>query len=897
MSIRKVNANIIDVTKRHYQTNLLTIFNFIPHSYFEAFEQADAHFDKKRQAAAFVEAAEEVLNMERQRCAPYMLNPGALKVVNMDECGLADMLKINYGTFDNKLIAVHHNLFKLFKDYDPKFDEKQARTFWQSIAEIQKNVGNHLQKYGIAIGDKVYKYLVSSSSHLKAGKSLFIRTDVYEEHKEELHFFRAKDQLDRGISPVEYNKVLATLLSGSVPTSRIPGCDKITLDDVIIVKDFDFDLEYQNVMKVTSDARIERYPSMKVKTTIADGQAISLGALPESCQGRGGTSKYAAINITRPELPAFIKDYQGIERPSKDVKIIMSESCVKGLKWFESLDDWRETFKRMGLEELRICAFASKEEEMSRNLSRQALQELVFANDEDLYALGAFGAHRVAKLKTLDGAMNFLQEVWKKDEAELSGTAKFFRAYPEFIGNEDVVEYMYQTARSKYCEAMVSPTIPNSHYEYVLIDPYALLDVWVYGKDPTTEKIGRFKSADTVSVAGIKDKGEIYGIRHPANLINARVLDVENPEGFEASGNVMILPWNNTVLTGYWDGDNDGDEAFWSSNKRLVELMSRVVNKVDPPCVIFDHDKAAKGAVPSAAEWRKQTTKMLIDAQRYNRVGVYSNLCTKVLNDIRIGMSKTEIDSIIEIAAIPHVLTILILDFIKTGVLPSDLIDVASKIGDRYKQMPHNQRYARHDIMPFDLKDWDDMTLPLSDSIVDRLTVQMDKIIGGPVEKLNVENIKYDWTVAMPGGSSKNVPAARQDYLNPVSVNRLNMFLGKEMFKFDEKISIYYLAHTLFYGMNELIRNAGDNKGNYRECVESAYVIVREEVLNFMRISVNNIKEKSDDELLGIAAAMLLRQHVNHKNVDQSEAQRMRYLMFIIDCFGDVLANNKKEGE
>ncbi|MDO5327344.1 MAG: hypothetical protein Q4G00_11585 [Clostridia bacterium] len=131
----------------------------------------------------------------------------------------------------------------------------------------------------------------------------------------------------------------------------------------------------------------------------------------------------------------------------------------------------------------------------------------------------------------------------------------------------------------------------------------------------------------------------------------------------------------------------------------VVDFMKRVIGFVNPPCVIFDYDKANKGPLPTSDEWRHLMTKTLLDGEKYNKVGTFSNLCTAILNDLRRDMDPVEAAGVVEKATIPHVLTILILDFIKTGVLPTALLTIAANIGTAYDVMPYNQRYTICGIM------------------------------------------------------------------------------------------------------------------------------------------------------------------------------------------------------
>ena len=885
------------LNKQHYMTWSFSQAAFFPKEETDIFNKA--LYSKDNICQKMISAAQQILKLERERTVPYTISIDDPKVITMDESAGADMLHIEYDKFDDSVVVLEHHLYNLLKfNCEIHFTSDQAKQYFFLVGQIKKQVGKNLQKLGIQSGQLVWKYLCSTPSYLKVGKSLLIRVDIQAKYKKELALLRTKEQFDRGTNPVEYNKVLSTLFSGSVPVSRF-GLKKIALKNAIIVKDFNWQLKYTNVLKIDAKTGAIKYvPESEEDATIADGQSVIIARSLEdtknflSLQGRLGTNKTMAVVAIVENIPDKIKDYQGIWRSTDGIYIILSESCCKGLKWFDSLDDYRTTFETLGIDELRVCGFANKAEGDKRNLSRQALQELVYTSNAELRKLGTSKAICVKQLKTVEGCVKELQKPWA-DEEECGNAAKFFRAFPDYVANQDIINHLEDLFNNKYADAMISPAIEESHYEYIAMDPYALIDVWVFGKDPAKEKIGVFNSSKTCCVTGVENGRKIYGIRHPANLLNARVLHVEVHDELAVCGNMMILPWNSTVLSGYWDGDNDGDEGFWSSNPLLVSLMERVINRVNPPCVIFDHDKAPKGKLPKTDEWQNQTAQMMIDAERYNEVGVYSNLCTKILNDCRIDMDPSVISGILETAAIPHVLTILILDYIKTGVLPQALREIARTVGQNYNAMPYNQRFAKHcDETPWNDQRWDEKTLPESESIVDRFGHQVNLIIGGSEWAPDFSKIDYRWEIAMPGGCSANVRMVRNDVLPAEKVKEYNDMLGKEVFAADTKYSIYFLFETLSSAVQKIAK-ASFEAAEYEEAMLSAYKYVRDETLAFMQgVNKGNM---SDDELARWTAAAILRQHVAHAHDKWNKKFAARHLMAILECFGDILAENKQE--
>ena len=890
MKREKANT-VVDINRKHYETLQFTLQHILPVEEIQLFNNDET-------LQQIYAAAQKMLKMEQQRTVPYTVSTTVeTTVIRLDESETAEICGVEYGKYSTQLVKMVHNLYQWKPAEIRKFkNEDLKKKVNMTFGAIRYAIGDNLQKLGFQSGDLTWKFLVASPAELKIGKCMCVRTDVYAAKKKEITLLRTKAQFDRGINAVEFCKVLSVLSSGSTPVSRIDGCGLLTVNDAIIVKDQEVDVVYKNATVVYPDGHMEYFDELKRSKTLFDGQAILIvkrgDELPIPCaaQVRLFTSKMMLAIVIVDEIPESVKDYQGIERQLHSGSIIQNESCVKGLKWFDSLDDWRNTANTLGIGELRICGFANKKETTTRKLSRQAMQEFFMATNNELKALGYITAKRVADLKTVDGIINYLQQNWKNED-ECSNAALFFRSFPEYSANPDVRQYIYETFRNKYADAMIHPEIPESGYEYIIEDPIAYYEIFILGKDPNgTDLIGIFNDQDVVSVVDSENGEVAYIVRHPANLLNGRILRAENHAELNVNGNVIILPYKNTVLSGYWDGDVDGDEGLRSKSRKIIEQMKRVIDFVNPPCVIFDHDKAKKVPLPTAEEWRKMITKTMLDGEKYNKVGTFSNLCTAILNDLRANMSAVEAAGIVEKATIPHVLTILILDFIKTGVLPTNLLEIAAKIGESYDKMPYNQRYAKHtEDKPFDSEAWD--TLPLSDSVMDRYSIQIDKMIGGCEWNPDFSGIQYNWEAAMPGEASANVRVVRNDYLPAAKIEEYNNLIGKAVFKADTAYSIAFVFDRLS-GAVQKIAKMSTEASEYEEAMREAYQYIRREIVAFMHGEANK-SDMPEDQLIGWAASHLLRLQAAYQHDKWDPKFAARRLMTILECFGDVLAKNR----
>lgn len=815
-------------------------------------EAVEPKFDINNIKKLTAEAVENINN-------PFVIDNMSYALVRVDECSLNEIIVL-----DEAFVIVEHGAFAHACKADSKAD----------MRAYQHAMLNRLVFSGIVIENELYSFHTSSAADLKVGKSRFIKESVRREKAKELMFFRNKENMTKW-SANEECKVKATLLSGS---ELVQG--GINIKDVCIVPSIEFDTFFGDTLSLENNASMKILKGHKEHQTHFDGFMLIISddvELPVAGQGRIGNLKLTWVKVSiewlkgraislGKEIPNYITDKWDNQRNINTVKAICTEDVVKGLGWFESFEDLCNTLNKMGVGNLRACRVAEESVAEKRNLSRQALQELFVATNDELKQLSSLSTNFLKKARTIERQLEILRE--KKDYSGL-----IYAAYPDIFANPDVYEFRRQSWRNEFAHRMVSPKIANSHYEQIAEDPVAFVDIVFFGIEP--ENAGVLKAGECFCSA--KHGAKVYGVRHPANLINARIMKNNKNMWLKFLGgvNVFVVPVNDPTLSGYWDGDVDGDECFWSTDETLVSVTERLIDLVKPMPFVFPHDKAKKGPYPETRkDWATAMAELLFNGVEYNLVGRYSNLATKIL--VNLGKEK-----VIGKAAYAHAMSILCLDFVKTGVLPELIMQETDKLIREYRYMPYNQRYMKHKTLPYDDPDWDEpaskfCTAPKGDNVVDRYGDIVLNAIGGDSFDCDVSELNYKPEMLIYG-ERRPLKAVK----TTEEFTKINQIAAKPVKKYVTLLELLY-ACKIVIQKSELL----NNKDYEREAIE----MCRRAIMNFVKAQI----DVDDKTALRIVANNLWKYYINQtiSHDFSRHANKAEHVNFLFKMFGDVYAEN-----
>lgn len=225
---------------------------------------------------------------------------------------------------------------------------------------------------GIDIDGKHYIFYTSSTGQMKDSEITLLEEEFWNEHKYALMCGLTEERINErgGINTGKYFAARALNISNSIAYDS-----GISIDDVIVVPDFKTMVtgmvNYLDIEKLTTTEK-----EMQIPIENMDGAGIFIpGTLPCRCQIRGGWLKGAVfpfdfhrfINLKKDRLlESHMVDAWGKRITIEEflrAKMILTDSQLKMRKYYNSMEEYRECFKKSGLS-IRInnCAHEPGEE-------------------------------------------------------------------------------------------------------------------------------------------------------------------------------------------------------------------------------------------------------------------------------------------------------------------------------------------------------------------------------------------------------------------------------------------------------------------------------------------------------------------------------------------------------
>ena len=828
--------------------------------------------------------------------APFSLNRKYLGSVPLTDSDMANLLEVNFEqeTSDNVAI-VRHECFRI----------AAANNLKATVDEWRFKCLHRLLFYGIEISGIKYDFLASSPAYLKTGKAMFVRSDLKRKHARDLLFRRDTKTLENW-SPCEQNKVLSVLMSSS---EVVEG--GITADQMLILNDVDYKLVFDKAIVVDSEAHAEIKSDYQNPTTVADGQLLFIADTDEelekfaALQGRIGNNKFFGAAVKRKWIQEradfwHVKVPESFDTPfghkqvfDEHIKIVATDSCVKGRKWFTSFGDMSDTLRKMGTDKLRACRYAAetfRANGETRFLSGAGLQELFSATNEQLFTLAAKPAEKLAKMNTLEG----LLEHYQQKEGNLG---QAFRDYPMWLKHPLVAQACKESWEKHLAENATKPSVPDSRYEYVAIDPIALIDVLILGISPYKHRVGMLDTWEC-HTCGVDNGTEIAAIRYPANLLNFCIL--KNKSGFNKVWHyydhlkgVLVLSFYNVALTGYWDGDNDGDEVWETTTQTVIDMVKAMWEAAHPLPVVFPHDKAQKGHYPATREEYVQAqTQLLWDGMKYNRVGIYANMAKKILA----GLTEGNCRDLVMKALYHHIMAILILDFIKTGKLPEEIMKVADKMFKDYPLFPYSHRFGHHtrETPYYDTESWDNVTTAESQNVCDRYARAVNCLVMGvdnpdlDIDKAVTAMYSVDLS-PLPDFKEEDIILGgfkgfvKRGAVTP-AIERIRLITGRNMKNMVGVSDIFMTMYDAYTKLSYI-----ENKDLRKEELSAAIPAFRSAMAEFVRLD-EKFADLSEQEAHRCAAEQIYKWM--HSDKRRQTSNDVALLLFLLELYGDIFGRN-----
>lgn len=867
----------------------------------------------------------------------------------LPESALSDLMNVKIDTITNKICIFS---FRASTDIIPKdlkdaMGKKQLNAFNAVFNELEKLVVKRAVRYGLkAIDGTGYAFFTCSPGQLKKGAGYWIENGEFKQHQNEFWGGLTPEEINintkfltvtydnDGKKAYEWHiskgsgmvmtKILqyrALLTSSSIPSSRVLG-KPIRLSNLICIKEFEKSMTAE-VMSVSQDYKVQRGVRSDIANNFSDGCVLffaeRVGMIVAQLRAFGLKGAGGAIEMHQfCESKGYdqnsdcylVKDVDGVVHDLKretNIYGIVNTSVFKMLKMFGSWEHYVENMEQLGMDEVRFCAIAEEEEE-TKQLSRQMTQTLFDFNRNEIEYLASDTMAEINKYTDLNHAIDIMSEAHRKYSSR-TNLAKAMSAYPELITQSFVQKELRDRYTSQYNALMSGELNVNGRYHFVLPDLIALADI-IFGKkaidDPT---IGWLKAGECYCDTYASAKNLIL-LRSPHAFMEWVVADC-------ASANAFVSP--HAVYTSVHDlnfrvlqMDYDGDHLLTVWDEKLAELVLKMKNRFDIPTLYYEPSEAPKAPhipmrndfnrIKSNEEVKEEFSNRICECievcKKFNKVGVYSNYITAAWSTYYPGMPKDELDKLIEEVAIIASAVNHAVDAQKTYKLVL-LEDEAKELVEKYKTKPHSERFHRaNPKKPNTDVRWDEELLPIADGVVDRLYGIARDFVDDKLE-LDTSSLKFNWRMFQRREDEYNIRIRNTVVSNDLahSVRKIfdsNNSNDREMLAKMERGE--GIAFNHFIGLLKFLNNAffdnyremEDDKVDIKMTQEQRIMIMRDMIVEFVRVgTADKVEHMNNEQVLIAAANSILKEVFGSRKYQMGDWDLRR---FIFDIFGDLYA-------
>ena len=482
----------------------------------------------------------------------------------------------------------------------------------EEMESVVKAVKANYAVNGFIHGDKMFNIFAAGSSDIRKATDLWVRHDILSLVG---HWCMCGlNTRDMKLAVNKYMAYIGLLMSASKPFVKVFG-ETLNIRRVAIIKDVDVFVN-SIVDFVSQEGKVSRKVARKIVINAFDG----LGWIRKSL------TKGESVTIRGPWLKAFVQaidwhklvafcvargikltfiDFWGNEIALKDVDMILTESCFKTIKLYESWDQYCTAFEKLG-HEIRVCV--REHAPRLKGLPYQQGQTLM-GSEDDALSFAMHAKKTVYKFHEQKNAVKLLRGAHQQ-------AARMYPALLTESHTKRAIQEMYTTKRND----MLGGRIPELGYNAFLApDPVAFAE-HLFGLE-----IKGFLKAGECYCSNCKE-GLVDVTRSP-HLDNAHVLLNNVKECPLAEGPTMYINiWDTTTIQ--LRADYDGDHVWYSQDKHLLELVEQTYEKLQNIPVDWDVGKAEKVKITKSA-----IANFCINLIHGSEIGLYADALTKMWNN------------------------------------------------------------------------------------------------------------------------------------------------------------------------------------------------------------------------------------------------------------------------
>lgn len=696
-------------------------------------ELAEELTASRKAAAEFVDLLKETASQ------PITVSQKEGRTIRLGESVLSDAFGIDLEDKHptDAWIVVHHMVQEVMNQIEWRVFSSRKEDGLKRRDDLQKNLYRHLGMRGVMVlmedGNHIlYKGLVASASHQKSEKLVMADEKLMKKHERVIYGGRTEEEaLKLAVDGAAWWKMRANMARPIIKELRTIDGEPVYLHDGISVPDVEKAYNHDNAMLVGGEKVCQR-GKMDNPVILCDGAIFYLVQMENDANqttgfGLKGMGVYVKSVIDfvlhKHNLNEIVTLPDGRSIVGK--KFIFGEGCWKFDKLgYANFDEYAKAMDELaveypGINQVYVLREADEVEgeDKKRRLSRSLEQQFIDIARHEVETLTANTVKKLQQMKHIDEMWTSMAQL-NKPEEERNAYAKLFGALPTLCLNQNVQAIWQKRWEAIKLEGQGDYLLTKGQYPYIMQDPVAALECWLFGKNPDDPTIGLLKDGEA-SINAVPEDRVVGAVRFPANALTAKTLICKPYADVYAScGNVCILSIYDDILI-MQDGDVDGDEMFILYDQLVIKLIERMRANFKPPVIVFAHGAKGKKVAP---ETEGKLVMSMYDslwaAKRYDQVGKYANLarsCAYLATIAHYTMVRTDNEALCEqfrtqrrqwltYMSLASTGAILAIDQVKGNAVDPKLIKKLEEISDEVAQCmdrkhPYTQQFLKKGIM------------------------------------------------------------------------------------------------------------------------------------------------------------------------------------------------------
>lgn len=824
---------------------------------------------------------------------------------------LSDMLGIQPEEVCNKVAIYRHNIGSVgfapivYADKEV-ITNNQRSEIKEKLTEFRRLFLARAVGAGLVTDDGTnYTFFTASPGQLKKGSGYWLRSDCFTEHQKQFWGGLTPKVINvntdnKGVVMTKVLQYRALLTSAAVPSSEVFG-KRIELDKMLCIKELKKNMT-ADVLSINENYEPTQGVRSDIENSTHDGEFIlngkEFGLIVAQVRMFGQKGLGIGVDVERfckgngldvnPDC-YHVTDVDGVvhDLAKEEWHAILNTSVFKMAKLYSSWKDYVEAMKALGFNEFYVCAINEKEP-ANKTLSRQMLQTLFAATNEDFEYMSSLSYDELIRYCDLDGATSVMSEA-RKPYARRSNAAKLLTAYPDAMQLDYYLDELNDRYISGRNAAMSGRIRVNGRYMFAVADIVPMLNVLFGKKDIADPDIG-IVPAGNCMCDSFPNAKELIALRSPHAFMEWTTLNnMRTPDWLPA--NVMYFSVYDLTYR-ILQMDFDGDHVLVIDDEKLVKVVQRIKDEYNIPVLYYEPSAApTPGPMPAGkAAFCDKIVECILTCLDTNKVGEYSNLATAAWSKLDPSMPKPEREALLRDIAIIAAGINHAVDAQKTYSLNK----LNFEFVQQYKFKPYNQRFMdANPSKPSWSEAWDNDTAPIGNGSVDRLAMAFATVLP-EYASIDVSSLHFDWRMLLDRDERFNKQVHRCAV--PQHIAQMVADFGKVDNDFDQSLLAKMLSgepiglpeffRLLWHQNSSFVKEyvkLEDDFGAINAVKDDRFAMIRGFIVRFMQQDTALTQGMDEQEMLRFAAASLL------KNTFRCD-KNLRYAGFIVQTFGDIYA-------